>query len=133
MCGAGNDFEGGRIVVGSGREGVRIQDQGRIDQRHISMSIFSESSSIRRLIRALSLRRCFNLPMCLTHGFSEALASEASLSFTASVTNSRKGIPRAAATDLARRNTGSGISKVVFIIGRSHIYGSMSMHAEYSS
>jgi len=36
------------------------------------------------------------------------------LSFTASVTNSRSGIPRAAATDLARRKIVSGISKVVF-------------------
>src|SRR5208283_2585993 len=112
---AGNDFEGGRIVVGSGRQCVRIQNQRRVRQRHIPGSIFSESSSIRRLIRAFSLRKCFSLPMCLTQGFSEAFASDASLSLTASVTNSRKGIPRSAATDLARRKMGSGISNVVFI------------------
>ena len=107
------------IMLCSGRQSVGVKDQ-----RHISTSIRSESSSIKRLIRAVSLRRCRSLPMCLTQGFSELLASEASLSLTASVTNSRSGIPRAAATDLARRKTGSGISRVVFTKTCSHIYGS---------
>jgi hypothetical protein len=33
-----------------------------------------------------SLRKCFSFPMCFTQGFPQALASEASLSWTASVT-----------------------------------------------
>jgi len=44
-------------------------------------------------------------------------------SWTASVTNWRRGIPRSAATDLARRNKKSGISKVVFTLPYYHIYG----------
>jgi len=63
----------------------------------------------------------------LTQGFPELLTSDASLSLRASVTNSRNGIPRAAATDLARRKTLSGISKVVFTNECSHIYGSESI------
>ena len=42
-----------------------------------------------------------NLPMCLTQGFSPVLTLAASLSLTASVTNSRRGIPRSAAADFA--------------------------------
>src|SRR5579863_2909188 len=101
----------GSFAVGNCGQGVRVQNQ-----RHISGSIFSVSSSIRRSRRSVSLCKCFSRPISFSQGFSLTRASVASLSFTASVTNSRKGIPRAAATDLARRKTGSGISSVVFII-----------------
>jgi hypothetical protein len=39
------------------------------------------------------------------------------------VTKARRGRPRWAATDLARRKMGSGISRVVFTLSGSHIYG----------
>src|ERR1700740_2777185 len=120
--GSGDNLKCRRFVVSSGRQSIRIQNQ-----RHVSGSIRSESSSIRRLIRAVSLRKCFSLPICFAHGFSAALASAASLSLTASVTNSRRGIPRSAALALARRKTVSGISSVVFTNKDSHIYGSKSM------
>src|SRR5262249_7906517 len=58
-------------------------------------------------------RRSF--PKAAIHGLFPTLVSTTSLSFTASVTNSRKGIPRSAATDLALRKMASGISRVVFI------------------
>jgi hypothetical protein len=45
------------------------------------------------------------------------------LSVTASVTKARSGMPRWAATDLARRKMGSGISRVVFTLPESNIYG----------
>src|SRR4029077_17372908 len=79
-----------------------------------------------RLMRAVSLRKCFSLPICFTQGFWLALALDARLSLTASVTNSRSGIPRCAATDLARRKTVSAISNVVFTRARAHKYGSKS-------
>ena len=47
-----------------------------------------------------------------------------SLSTTASETKARNGIPRSAARDLARRKMASGISRVVFMVLLSHIYGS---------
>src|SRR5258708_23196951 len=79
-----------------------------------------------RLMRAVSLRICFRLHICFTQGFWLALALDASVYLTASVTNSRSGIPRCAATDLARRKTVSGISNVAFTQACSHIYGSKS-------
>src|SRR5215470_1199490 len=76
-----------------------------------------------RLILLVSLRRWRSLPNAVIQGFSAALLSAVSLSLTSSVTNSRKGIPRSAAADLARRKMGSGISSVVFTHVSSHIYG----------
>src|SRR5262249_43788565 len=63
---------------------------------------------------------------------SEALECALNFSLTASVTNSRNGIPRSAARDFARRKMLSGISNVVFIYSLnldrcSHIYGSESI------
>src|SRR5712675_346125 len=118
MFSARDDFNGRRFTVGGSRQDVGIQDQ-----RHISVSIFSESFSIRALMRAVSFRKRFSLPICLTQGLPSDLALAASLSLTASVTNSRRGMPRSAATDLARRKMVSGISSVVFIKLCSHIYG----------
>src|SRR5690242_15211525 len=100
-----DNFEGQRFSFCGGRQGIRVENQ-----RHISGSILSECSSVSRWIRSVSFRRCFSLPMCFTPGFFCALALAASLSLTASVTNSRSGIPRCAAIDLARRKMVSGIS-----------------------
>ena len=50
------------------------------------------------------------------------LAAPASFSLTASVTNSRSGIPRPAAADFARRKIASGISKVVFMFFYAPIF-----------
>src|SRR5579862_7911884 len=58
--------------------------------------------------------------------FIQGLSSDfptASFSWTASVTNWRRGIPRSAAFTLAFRRIGSGISRVVFMTPCSHIYG----------
>jgi len=78
-------------------------------------------------MRALSLRKCFSLPISFIQGFLVELALAASLSLTASVTNSRSGMPRSAATVFARRKMTSGISKVSFTIVRSHIYETRSI------
>src|SRR6266568_1446387 len=74
-------------------------------------------------MRWVSLCRCLRPPASFTQGLLAVLSSDASLSFTASVTNSRSGMPRSAATDLARRKMRSGISSVVFTKSYSHIYG----------
>src|SRR3981189_1022342 len=118
MFSARDDFKGGRFTVGGSRQGAGIQNQ-----RHISVSIFSKSFSIRALMRAVFFRKRFSLPICLTQGLPSDLALAASLSSTASVTNSRRGMPRSAAPDFARRKMVSGIFSVVFIKLRSHIYG----------
>src|SRR5712672_195309 len=118
MFSARDDFNGRRFTVGGSRQRVGIQNQ-----RHISVSIFSESFSIRALMRAVSFRKRFSLPICLTQGLPSDLALAASLSLTASVTNSQSGMPRSAATDLARRKMVSGISSVVFIKLCSDTYG----------
>src|SRR5262249_55069031 len=110
----------GRFALHQGREPVGIQDH-----KWSSASTCSNSSSMIRLILAVSLRRWRSLPNAVIQGFSDALVSATSLSFTASVTNSRKGMPRSAAADLARRKMGSGISRVVFIQIWSHFYGSI--------
>src|SRR6267154_567252 len=115
MFSARDDFNGRRFTVGGSRQDVGIQDQ-----RHIYVSIFSECFSIRALMRAVSFRKRFSLPICLTQGLPSDLALAASLSLTASVTNSRRGMPRSAATDLARRKMVSGISSVVFINGQEN-------------
>src|SRR5215470_6835122 len=107
-----------RFTLGHGREPVGVQDHKRS-----SASTCSNSSSMIRLIFLVSLRRWRSLPNAVIQGFFAALFSARSLSFTASVTNSRKGIPRSAAVDLARRKMGSGISRVVFMEVWSHIYG----------
>jgi hypothetical protein len=75
-------------------------------------------------MRSVSLCKRFNFPIRFTQGFSPDWVSAASLSLTASVTNSRNEILRAAATYLARRSTESGISSVVLIVPCSDIYGS---------
>src|SRR5208282_6164872 len=83
-----------------------------------------------RLILAVSLRRWRSFPNDFIQGFeSEPVACERSLSARASETRARKGMPRSAAADLARRKMASGISNVVFIAPYSHIYGSMSIQA----
>src|SRR5690348_3664627 len=92
------------------RKGVRVENQ-----RLSSGSICSNSSSMRLLTRLLSLRKCLNLPKASIQGASIGVDRAASFSLTASVTNSRKGIPRSAATDFARRKMASGISSVVFM------------------
>src|SRR6266404_1557340 len=79
-----------------------------------------------RLILAVSLRRWRSLPKLFIQGLLLVLCSERNLSAKASEINALRGIPRSAATDLARRKMPSGISKVVFFIAPlSHIYGSM--------
>src|SRR5882762_2365560 len=79
-----------------------------------------------RLILAVSLWRRRSLPKVFIQGFSAECGGVLSLSWTASVTNWRNGIPRSAATDFTRRKIGSGISSVVFMYIFSHIYGSES-------
>src|ERR1700689_5792873 len=68
-----------------------------------------------RLILAVSLCR----QRSLRNGFIQGLVSLSpwarSLSDSASETSARKGIPRSAATVLARRKMASGISNVVFM------------------
>ena len=80
---------------------------------HTSRSTLSNSCSTRFSICFPSLRRALGLPMCFIQGFSWNVIF--SFSWTASVTSCRSGTPRSAATDLARRNKTSGISRVVFI------------------
>ena len=58
------------------------------------------SSWTMRLIRTVSLRKCRSLPKAAIPGIAVRSVA-ASLSFTAWVTNSRNGIPRSAAADLA--------------------------------
>src|SRR5882762_4262219 len=67
-----------------------------------------------QLILAVSLRRRRSLPKAAIHGLPLPL-SVRSLSARASEMSARSGIPRSAATDLARRKIASGISSVVFI------------------
>jgi hypothetical protein len=78
-----------RIAIGSGREGVRIQDQ-----IHSSGSIFSNSASISRLILAVSFRKWRNCPTMAIQGFSFPFELARIFSSTASVTNWRSGMPR---------------------------------------
>ena len=68
-----------------------------------------------RSIRADSFRRAFNLPNDAIQGYSSS-PSIINFSATASETNSRKGIPRWAATVFARLKSASGSSRVVFIL-----------------
>src|ERR1700733_3067266 len=81
-----------------------------------------------RLILVVSLWRWRSLPKVFIQGFSAERGGALSLSWTASVTNWRNGIPRSAAIDFARRKIGSGISSVVFMHLCSHIYGGESMN-----
>src|SRR5882762_2741705 len=67
-----------------------------------------------QLILAVSLRRRRSLPKAAIHGLPLPL-SVRSLSARASEMSARSGIPRWAATDLARRKIASGISSVVFM------------------
>ncbi len=82
----------------------------------------SDASAMVRLIQPVSCRGCFSLPMCFTQGFSARLVAVAGLSLTASITNSRRETPRPSAICFARRNTASGISKVIFTVLVLHIY-----------
>src|SRR5713226_5188588 len=102
---------------------IRVQDQSRLTGVHISGSTFSNASSITLLIRRVSLRKSFNLPMCFIQGLWPSAGATFSLSSTASVTNCLRGMPCSAAFDFARRKIVSGISKVVFMDTISHIYG----------
>src|SRR5713226_4124772 len=110
------------FLRGSGKR-VRVQDQLRLSGAHISGSTFSNASSITLLIRRVSLRKSFNLPMCFIQARWPSAGATFSLSSTASVTNCLSGMPCSAAFDFARRKTVSGISKVVFMDTISHIYG----------
>src|SRR5260370_36824973 len=66
-----------------------------------------------RLILTVSLCSERNLTNDFIQGFS-APPGVLSLSTSASVTNALSGTPRSAAADFVRRNSGSGISIVVF-------------------
>src|ERR1700692_1790173 len=68
-----------------------------------------------RLILAVSLCRSRSLPNVFIQGLLSLSPWARSLSDSASETSARKGIPRSAATVLARRKMASGISKVVFM------------------
>src|ERR1700722_7956699 len=68
-----------------------------------------------RLILAVSLRKSRSLPNVFIQGLLSLSPWARSLSDSASETSARKGIPRSAATVLARRKMASGISNVVFI------------------
>jgi hypothetical protein len=63
------------------------------------------------------LRRCFSPPASFIQGCLPGAGLAFSLSSTASDSNCRKGIPRSAARDFARRKIASGFSSVVLIIG----------------
>src|ERR1700687_4693979 len=85
-----------------------------------------------RLILAVSVCRCRSLPNVFIQCLLSVSPWARSLSASASETSARKGIPRSAATVLARRKMASGISNVVFIKPCSHIYGSASTGATFS-
>jgi hypothetical protein len=102
------------LLRGSG-ECVCVEDQSLVSEAHISESTASNVSSITLLIRCVSLCRSLSLPTCFIHGLRPDVGEDFNLSSTASVTNCRRGIPCAAAFDLARRKIISGISRVVFI------------------
>src|SRR4029077_16422304 len=86
-----------------------------------SRSICSNASSTRFSTCFLSLCRCFSFPRCFIQGFSWVVVFN--FSWIASVTSWRRGIPRWAAADFARRNKKSGVSRVVFTHPYYHIYG----------
>src|ERR1700722_8192298 len=104
------------IVVSRGRQGIGIKNHSQT-----SRSICSNASSTRLSICLRSLCRCLSRPTCRIQGFSWDVVFN--FSWTASVTSWRKGIPRWAAADFARRNRKSGISRVVFTYPYYHIYG----------
>src|SRR6266700_2295879 len=106
-----------RFALGQGRKSVGVQNH-----RRSSGSICSNSRSIRRLILAVSGRKCRSLPKAAIQGLPRPFSAW-SLSATASETKAQKGIPRSAARDLARRKMLSGISRVVFMALFSRIYG----------
>jgi hypothetical protein len=97
------------LIIRHRRERVGVEDHSQS-----SGSIFSNSLLTIRLIGIVSLWRCLRPPASLTQGFSSLFKLASSSSVTASVTKARSGMPRWAATDLARRKMGSGISRVVF-------------------
>jgi len=75
----------------------------------------SKASSMILVIRTVSLRKSFSLPMCFIQGFWPVAGAVLNLTSTASVTNCRRGMPCSAAFDFARRKMVSGISNVVFM------------------
>src|SRR6202521_1666832 len=105
------------IIVSRGRQGIGIKNHCQT-----SRSICSNAASTRLSICLRSLCRCLSLPTCFIQGLSWDVVC--SFSWTASVTSWRKGMPRWAAADFARRNRKSGISRVVFTFPYYHIYGS---------
>src|ERR1700687_3429385 len=86
------------------------------------------SSSMIRLSLAVSLCRSRSLPNVSIQGLLSLSRRRRSLSTSASETSARKGIPRSAATVLARRKIASGISNVVFMKSLSHIMGTEAVH-----
>src|SRR5271170_4056749 len=122
VVGAGENGNRPRIIVGRCGQGVGIEDHSQT-----SRSICSKASSTRFSICFLSLWRCLSFPRCFIQGFSWEVIF--SFSWTASVTSWRRGIPRWAAADLARRKRKSGISRVVFM--DSHITIFMGYHLRY--
>src|SRR5580700_5064834 len=131
LFGAGENGRQAGIVVSRGRQGIGIKNhfqkiicRGSFteDQCQTSRSMCSNASSTRLSICLRSLCRCLSRPTCFIQGFSWDVVFN--FSWTASVTSWRKGIPRWAAADFARRNRRSGISRVVFTYPYYHIYGS---------
>src|SRR5580658_4926109 len=116
LFGAREDGRQAGIVVGRGRQGIGIENHFQS-----SRSICSNASSTRFSICWRSLCRCLSLPTCFIQGFSWDVVLN--FSWTASVTSWRRGMPRWAAADFARRKRKSGISRVVFTDPYYHIYG----------
>src|ERR1035437_5207483 len=105
-----------QVAVRQGRQPVRVQNHFQS-----SGSILPNSSAMIRSILTVSLCKDRSLPNDFIHGLSSPPGAR-NLSASASVTNALSGIPRSAAADFARRNSGSGISSVVFIYPDSPIF-----------
>jgi hypothetical protein len=116
-----------RLAIDANDRGLIIRHRGECvgveDHSQSPGSIFANSLLMIRLIRTVWLWRCLRPPASLTQGYSSFFKQASSFSVTASVTKTRSGMPRCAATDLARRKMGSGISRVVFTLPGSHSYG----------
>ena len=112
------------IPIHERRQRVRVQNHVRS-----SGSMTSKTSSTLAWMRFVSLRSLRSLPKpCIQSGSvgTTLPVLAASFSCNASVTSSLSVWPRSAALDLALRNSGSGITSVVFTRPYCHIYGSTS-------
>src|SRR6266436_9398415 len=69
------------VFIGGRRKCVGIENHSQF-----SGSTCSKVPSMIRLIRSVSLCKCFSLPICFSHGFVPGVLSTLSLSSTASVT-----------------------------------------------